>query len=134
MTIERYQELLNDSSVIKIGDSDNIYFSSENGKLFITFSFYNRGLPGTNNSDISRRIELTVNHNAGFGENKPKLYNARNESLILVNSDDENTAMTFKLKINEEGGNVSVRLDEMPEEGYQLITAEERDGISTVVQ
>ena len=47
----------------------------------------------------------------------------------MVNSDDPEHAMTYKLDIDSDKKNITILLDEFPESATGLITEEEKEGI-----
>ncbi len=123
----KFDELLLDKSVIKFGESGGAYFSFKDCELTFYFFFHHRGNPFKNNNQIEERIGILTPLNPNLGA--LPLKEISEETLVLVNYDDENFAFTFKITIDKINRQVIVKVIDMPKMGQRIMTEEEINGI-----
>jgi hypothetical protein len=128
MTRERYEDLLQDNSVEKLGVWHGRYFFNLENSLVVSFSFLHQGYPKTFSSDPERRIILSTFPKSSLNINL-SLKTISSEAILMVNSDSYEFAMTFSLKIHSDTKTISFKVLDLPEMGSGLITDEEKNGI-----
>ena len=113
MNQERYEELLKDKSVLKFKEWSGRYFINKENKLVVGFFFMHKGYPKHSFSELEKRIILSVVSLGKFKTDIP-LTEIQEESLVMVNSDYFEYAMTFIIKIDKTNRKVNVELKDYP--------------------
>jgi len=129
MNYTRYTELLNDEKVINFSEWSGKDFISKNNKLVVTFSFRHGGYSSLHFPDPINRITLTVFPLEKLNVHM-RLLEIEDEVLILANADDENYALSYILKVNEETNSATVIINDYPEDGTEIITEIEKTGLN----
>jgi len=128
MKIEKYQELLADEKVIKIGTIGGGFFKDRNNTIAIQFFFYHPGGFFQNNAISNSRITFSIFPLENLIE-EIKPITIIDTILILANSDSLNYALTYRISVNEKERKVTAILLDKPEMGDRLISDDERTGI-----
>lgn len=128
MKRNRYDSIINDSESIKMSELEE-HLLYEKQEIVINFFFSHRGIPNTSPIPNShRRIELSVFRADEFPL-EVELKKTEVSTLIVVNSDDPNYAMTFQLQIDSANRRVNIQIADLPELGQEVITEEEKNGV-----
>lgn len=128
MKKELFEKIIIDNKTIKFNANNFCFFRFKPDNIIIVFSFEHRGKLKESFLDPNRRIDLSVGHFNQF--DKTTAYKEIEEtSIILVNSDDFNYAMTFLLTVDPINRIVKVQIQDTPEFAWEDITEEERNGI-----
>lgn len=124
----KYEKLLNDEKTIKIFTVGGCFFHDRHNEIAISFCFmyYN---PFENYPlKPDKRIYLSVYPFQNLlNEISTKLL--EKETLILVNADIFEYALTFTISIDILQRLVVVKIHDKPEMGENFITQEEKEGI-----
>lgn len=130
MTRERFEEILNDNTVIKFNECSGRYFSNQENKLVVVFFFMHRGFPKQFCSGPEKRIMLSVCSLDNYETDIP-LTEIKESILIMVNSEYPEYAMTFIIKIDKTNRKVIVELKDYPKLGHGIITIDEKKGLES---
>ena len=129
MEKEIFDTIFNDGKTVKLGECSGQHFLFEKEKLVIGFFFRHRSYPTQFISDDESRIMLSVRPSSNLSVDMP-LRKIDISTLILVNTDNYDYAMTFLLNIDLDKRKVEVKIRDIPEMGECIITDAERNGIA----
>lgn len=129
MNVEKYENLLNDNSVLKGWGNFVEHFLIPNEEIIIQFMFMYLGMDSNGlNSLPKKRINLHTFPKANLiDEIQPRLINQK--TIILANAESQYYAISFELLVEQEKRTISVILLDEPYLGGKLITKEEKYGI-----
>lgn len=132
MEKERFDSLMKNKTIQYGYFFSGFNFKSESNKVLIHISFKHNG-HFTNGIDlIGERLLLFVYESKDFPfKNLISNYKkVKNESLILVNAQEPKHALTYKLIIDENDKDVTIKIEDMPEMGTSIISEKEKKGIT----
>ena len=99
MEKEKFDSIIYDQKSIKFGEWSGQHFLFEKESLVIGFSFMHRGYPNHIGSNPEARIMLSVFPLSNLSVDIP-LKPINESTLIVVNAENYDYAMTFRLKID----------------------------------
>lgn len=129
MDQKRFEDLLRDNNVFKIHTSigGNV-FKDSNEVCAIQFVFMHAGDIREHTLPPKKRIFLSVFPFEKLHK-EIEAYSFNNSILILVNADDKDYALSYRLVIDEERQIVRLKIEDWPTLGKKFVTYEEREGI-----
>jgi hypothetical protein len=129
---ERFDQLINDNTVIKIYEPiGGVLALYKPDEIIIDFVFMYTGHPGDHSLE-PKRIIFKVFPLRQLSEAVPLPAAIGNYTGILTNADNSDYAILFAIRINSEKRTVKMEIEAMPEMGEALITDEEKNGIEIV--
>lgn len=132
MDKETFNNLLKDNKVIKFEEwSGNGFFLSQNKKVVVNFSFDYNGYSRQVSTDSVKRITLYLFPIENLNVDIP-LIKVPNEFVVLVNSNNENYALSYLITIDEEIKSATVKIKDYPERGLLGITDVEKQGLTQI--
>ncbi len=123
---EKYDNFVNDKTVIKLNDGGDLYYFHDE-KLIIIFAYIYSGLVA--NKAQTKRIFLSAFPLCNLIRDVPLPQKVEIVTKFLVNFSHEAYAMVFELVVDTFNKKASINLIEEPEMGEDLITQEEKKGI-----
>lgn len=127
MTREKFDELINNPSIVKIDTVGGGIFKDSEDIVAIQFFFMHAG-DFTELPPKKRLYLSTFPLNNLIPEIKP--YPIENNTLtILANADSYEYALTYSLVIDSKERKIEVKMIDHPNVGMSLITKEETEGI-----
>lgn len=128
MNNEKFQSLLTDEKVMKVGTIGGGFFKDKGNTIAIQFFFYHPGGFFHTNAISNSRIEFSFFPLENLiKEIKPIII--FDSIIVLANADALHYALSYRITVDEKKHTVSVILEDEPEIGERLISAEERNGI-----
>lgn len=137
MDTERYNELFQDKNVVKFNCQKIIgkFFISQNELLVVDFIFDHENFKFTASTYPDKRLILKVYLYEKFNNKENQvLIKINREVMVLLNSNDKDYALTFRIKVDEDELSAEVKLVDWPQVASNLITKEEIDGIRVMVK
>ena len=125
MKKEKINKLKDDLSVIKLGETSLVHLLYPTDELVITFAFIYKGYPKLVSSDPFIRLMINAFPLKGVLVDIDFI-EIKNDMLIMVNSDNDDYAMTFKISIDNKNKLVEVNMVDSPELGLEEITEDEK--------
>lgn len=126
MEKEKYLNYLEDKEVIKIPDWTTVFLKNKNLSVDITyFHFGSQRVWHSNPNNVRLHVSTFI------GDFIPEIPNRiiSDETILLLNSREENLAHAWVLKIDNKNNNVSLSLKDYPQVGMSLISDEESNGL-----
>jgi len=133
MEADYYQKHILDNKVIKLNTQSCIYLHSKEADMVIGVFFMHSGFPRHNFFDTNERILLDIFRKAVLTKNFPVL-SIIDERKILANADHPNYALTYKVKVNEDDRSATIKIEDYPELGEELITMDEVEGLTKQIK
>lgn len=126
MEKEKYLNYLEDKEVIKIPDWTTVFLKNKNLSVDITyFHFGSQRVWPSNPNNVRLHVSTFI------GDFIPEIpiRIISDETILLLNSREENLAHAWVLKIDNKNNNVSLSLKDYPQVGMSLISDEESNGL-----
>ncbi len=126
MEKEKYQNYLDNTEVIKISDGIPVFLKNKNLSIDITYLHF-----GNQRVWPSNPKNVRLNVNTFFGDFIPEIPTRiiGNETILLLNSSEEQLTHAWTLKVDYKNHKVSLSLKDYPKIGLSLISDEEKKGL-----
>ena len=129
MTPDRYQELLRSNMCYTIDSTDQILFLSPGGNLLIEINNISSSSSGESFADNDSRILIFVYPSLNAKSELHVKQLVSNEAIVLIKSENDGEATSYKLTIDEYNEEVSLKIWDFPEDGKTIIPQKEILGI-----
>lgn len=131
MSPEVYKKMLADAQVTKCREELDYQCKSRDNKVSVGLYFNCHGLCDLENKTSNTRVILTIY--PGISTELKDCNDIVSEQVFMVFADDPLKAYTYKLSIDSEEGCAIINVLHFPEEGRELICAEEIKGLKKSV-
>lgn len=135
MNNDIFNNYLNDNQVIKFRNSNNGgYFLHSETKSVIYFGFFHGDITNSiSGTTPKKRIFFNVFNLTNY-QGQQSLSELKSKQYFLVNANDPEFAILFKVTINEQMSSIKLSLEKYPKLGKELITDDEKNGIELTLE